>query len=58
MISTMVARVLPAPPSSRAIGELVSQQTTAYNEAVTRLNRGISIPKRSSKKNSGASISC
>ena len=52
MLSTIVARVLPDPSSSRAIGELVSQQTSAYNEAVTRLNRGISIPKRSSKKDS------
>ena len=52
MLSTIVARVLPDPSSSRAIGELVSQQTAAYNEAVICLNRGIAIPKRSSKKNS------
>ena len=51
MLSTIVARVLPDLSSSRAIGELVSQQTAAYNGAVTRLNRNISIPKRSRKMN-------
>ena len=51
MLSTIVARVLPEPSSGRAIGELVSQQSAAYNEAVTRLNRGIFIPKRSSRTN-------
>ena len=51
MLSTIVARVLPEPSSGRAIRELVSQQTAAYNEAVTRLNRGIFIPKRSSRTN-------
>ena len=51
MLSTIVARVLPESSSGRAIGELVSQQTAAYNEAVTRLNRGIFIPKRSSRTN-------
>jgi hypothetical protein len=52
MLSTIIARVPPDPSSSRAIGELCSQQTAAYNEAVTRLNRSVSIAKRSSKKNS------
>ena len=52
MLSTIVARVLPDESSSKAIGELLSEQTAAYNEAVTRLNRGISIPKRSRQANS------
>ena len=51
MLSTIVARVLPESSSGMAIRELVSQQTAAYNEAVTRLNRGIFIPKRSSRTN-------
>ena len=51
MLSTIVARVLPDTCSSRAIGELLSQQTAAYNEAVTHLNRGLFIPKRSGREN-------
>ena len=51
MTTTLTARLLPNPVASRAIGELLCQQSAAYNEAVSNLNRGITIPKRSTRKN-------
>ena len=50
IIITVVTPVLPNSATSRAIGELTCQQTTAYNEAVALLNRGTTIPKRSTRK--------
>ena len=50
MLTTVVTPVLPNSATSRAIGELTCQQTTAYNEAVALLNRGITIHKRSTRK--------
>ena len=49
-ISTKTARIIHDPDTSRVIGELICAQTEAYNAAVAILNRGITIPKRSSKK--------
>ena len=40
MLTTVVTQVLPNSATSRAIGELTCQQTTAYNEAVALLNTG------------------
>ena len=50
MLTTICTPVLPDPATSQAIGELLCQQTAAYNEAVALLNRGINIRKRSTKK--------
>lgn len=50
MIATICTPVLPNPATSQAIGDLLGQQTAAYNQAVTLLNRGITIRKRSNKK--------
>ena len=50
MLSTIVTSVLPDAATNRAIGELLCQQTAAYNEAVALLNRGITIRKRSTRK--------
>jgi hypothetical protein len=50
MLTTVVTPVLPNSATSRAIGELTCQQTTAYNEAVALLNRGTTIRKRSTRK--------
>ena len=50
MLFTIITPVLPDRNSSRAVGELLCQQTAAYNQAVTLLNRGIIIRKRSTRK--------
>ena len=50
MLSTIVTSVLPDAATNRAIGELLCQQTAAYNETVSLLNRGITIRKRSTRK--------
>ena len=50
MLFTIITPVLPDRNSRRAVGELLCQQTAAYNQAVTLLNRGIIIRKRSTRK--------
>ena len=50
MLSTICTPVLPDPVASQTIGELICQQTAAYYEAVTLLNRCITIRKRSTRK--------
>lgn len=50
MLTTICTPVLPDPATSQAIGDLLCQQTASYNEAVALLNRGITIRKRSTKK--------
>ena len=50
-ISTITARILHDPEVSRIIGELTCHQSAAYNGAVSILNRAVTIPKRSSRKN-------
>ena len=50
MLFTICTPVLPNQGTSRAIGELTCQQTAAYNRAVALLNRGITIRKRSTRK--------
>ena len=50
MLSTIITPVLTDPDASRRIGELICQQTAAYNQAVTLLNRSITIRKRSTRK--------
>lgn len=50
MIATICTPVLPDPATSQTIGDLLGQQTAAYNQAVSLLNRGITIRKRGTKK--------
>ena len=50
MLSTIITPTLYDPKVSATIGQLSCHQSDAYNQAVTLLNRAISIPKRSSKK--------
>ena len=50
MLTTICTPVLTDPDASQAIGALLSQQTAAYNQAVTLLNLGLTIRKRSTKK--------
>ena len=50
MLATICTPVLPDPATSQAIGDLLSQQTAAYNEATALLNRGTTIRKRSTRK--------
>ena len=50
MLSTLITPTLYDPKARSTIGQLGCHQSDAYNYAVKLLNRAITIPKRSSKK--------